>query len=273
LLIAHFCSVAPLKVYILPYLLIYVRSHPSPLLQLTITAMLTDDDVEQFLGESPAAPIAAAVGKQAGKGAAAAAATAAASAAASAAAAATGKEFTVRFAATVPCEVPLAPLVQFFDGGARDASVATPREQLQALDIVVKTLFSGTVCAWVIMGSEFNRRHQTSALQCWHIIRCHIQHKQGYLLFDIKMNVENIAFHPTLIFASCSTMSAHFGLHRQTRGTFCPSVAPSSPRRTRAPRCRSVAARSPFSATLRSCTRRRHAGGRMPAANQKTPAK
>lgn len=99
--------------------------------------MLTDDDVEQFLGESPAAPIAAAVGKQAAKG-------AAAAAAAAVAAAATGKEFTVRFAATAPCEVPLAPLVQFFDGGARDASVATPREQLQALDIVVKTLFSGT---------------------------------------------------------------------------------------------------------------------------------
>jgi hypothetical protein len=125
--------------------------------QLTITAMLTDDDVEQFLGESPAAPIAAAVGKQAGKGAAAAAATAAASAAS----AATGKEFTVRFAATAPCEVPLAPLVQFFDGGARDASVATPREQLQALDIVVKTLFSGTVRA----GSSEDERSIVSTKQ------------------------------------------------------------------------------------------------------------
>jgi hypothetical protein len=45
--------------------------------------------------------------------------------------------------ASDPCDHPRPPPRQFFDGGSRDAAVATPREQLQALDIVIKTLFAG----------------------------------------------------------------------------------------------------------------------------------
>ena len=82
--------------------------------QLILGCTLSDDDVERFLGESTAAPAPVAAVKPGAKGAAAAAATAAAAAAA---AAATSKEFSVRFAPTSPCEVPLAPLVQARGGG------------------------------------------------------------------------------------------------------------------------------------------------------------
>ncbi len=168
--------------------------------QLIIATTLTDDDVERFLGEStaaPVAPVAPAGGKKpAGGGGGKGAAAAAAAAAAAPAAAGSDKEFTVRFAATTPCEVPLAPLVAFFDGGSRDAAVATPREQMQALDIVIKTLFSGARVRGFLRGCKHRCSisivHAIShAVLTKFLCFCHRQFRFS------RQRVENHCFSPT----------------------------------------------------------------------------